>query len=894
MGGEDGELSINGQIERFLNNADASGLLTAEEITEFIESLPADRRPQDGEQLARELVRQNKLTKYQAEQIYAGKTKLLILGNYVVLDKLGQGGMGVVLKAEHRRLKRLVALKVMSPSVVKTSDALRRFLREVEAAAKLRHSNVVATDDANEAKGTHFLVMEYIEGSDLSALIRKTGPMTVEQAVQCIIQAAKGLEYAHAQGVVHRDIKPANLLLDSNRKIKIPDMGLARIEGAIDGQTELTSTGAVMGTVDYMAPEQAISTRRADARSDIYSLGISLWYLLTGKCAYDGDSLMAKLLAHRDAPIPSLRSFNDVIPQAVDEVFRKMVAKQPADRYQSMTEVIRDLEACQSGSSSSSGVSMPAMPVDSGLNSFLNKLASQPVKPDTAKKSKSDAPSDTVNPVAEATVLSADADIRSDTMTVQSSGAAIEKRTTQRSEEGARSTTTPWFRNIYVLGTIGLATVAVIAAMFAVQPAAHGTLRTEITDSMVELSLKGTAHRFDASETQSVSLTPGEKNFVVRRGNLQFEITKVPVAPNAETVLRAETIDNYLTIKANGEIVAEKLVPSDSSISNANSVADQSTLPPAATSATDGKFGLRIMPLRYIEIPTLRRENSQPMTIEMWVQAPRVHGVLFSMEGKPGVQLSCDPGTDSRGYFRVLERTLSGTTEVRIPLQWPNRKRHLAMVWNNITSVLFVDGKAMDSGQVIPPEEAGEIPAGNSSVTMIGSQMYADDKSYHFSGGTFYGLRVSSEARYQQDFVPSESFTADDKTIALYNFDEGQGPTLKDSSGNNHHGKIVGARWVAAKESVLTKEAGEVKPGDPSVVDLLSFIEPATDAWHGSCRKEGDALLLGNVSSAARMQIKHKVPEEYLLVAEPERITALVRNSVCPCSIPFSPDEDLA
>jgi serine/threonine protein kinase len=269
----------------------------------------------------------------------------------------------------------------MSPSVVKTSDALRRFLREVEAAAKLRHPNVVATDDANEAKGTHFLVMEYVEGSDLSALIRKTGPMIVEQAVQCIIQAAKGLEYAHAQGVVHRDIKPANLLLDSNRKIKILDMGLARIEGAIDGQTELTSTGAVMGTVDYMAPEQAISTRRADARSDIYSLGISLWYLLTGKCAYDGDSLMAKLLAHRDAPIPSLRSFNEVIPQAVDEVFRKMVAKQPADRYQSMTEVIRDLEACQSGSSSSSGVSVPAMPVDSGLNSFLNKLANSRSSP---------------------------------------------------------------------------------------------------------------------------------------------------------------------------------------------------------------------------------------------------------------------------------------------------------------------------------------------------------------------------------------------------------------------------------------------------------------------------------------------------------------------------------
>jgi serine/threonine protein kinase len=426
---------MNGQIERFLNNADASGLLTAEEITEFIEALPPDRRPQDGEQLARELVRQNKLTKYQAEQIYAGKTKLLVLGNYIVLDKLGQGGMGIVLKAEHRRLKRLVALKVMSPSVVKTPDALRRFLREVEAAAKLRHPNVVATDDANEARGTHFLVMEYVEGSDLAVLVKKNGPMSVEDALSCILQAAKGLEYAHAQGVVHRDIQPANLLFDAKKKIKILDMGLARIEGATDGQAELTSTGAVMGTVDYMAPEQAISTRRADARSDIYSLGVSLWYLLTGKCVYDGDSLMKKLLAHRDAPIPSLHAFNKAIPRAVDEVFHRMVAKQPADRYQSMSEVIRDLEACQNGtlsplvaSTSSPVASKSAAPADAGLNSFLNNLAKKPAQPSTSGKSKSETPSDTFNPAAEATVLNPNLDISSDTVTLLNSGEAIPQK----------------------------------------------------------------------------------------------------------------------------------------------------------------------------------------------------------------------------------------------------------------------------------------------------------------------------------------------------------------------------------------------------------------------------------------------------------------------------------
>ncbi len=872
---------MSGQIERFLNNADASGLLTAEEISEFIESLPADRRPENSEQLARELVRQNKLTKYQAEQIYAGKTKLLVLGNYVVLDKLGQGGMGVVLKAEHRRLKRLVALKVMSPSVVKTPDALRRFLREVEAAAKLRHPNVVATDDANEARGTHFLVMEYVEGSDLSVLVKKAGPLSVEQALHCIVQAARGLEYAHAQGVVHRDIKPANLLLDSSRKIKILDMGLARIEGATDGAAELTSTGAVMGTVDYMAPEQAVSTRRADARSDIYSLGISLWYLLTGKCAYDGDSLMAKLLAHRDAPIPSLHQLNEAIPRAVDEVFRRMVAKQPADRYQSMTEVVRDLEACQSGSFSSSNVSMPALPADSGLNSFLNNLGATTAKPPATLKAKGDTNPITVTPSAEATVLTGNAGTSTDSLTLKNSRAGIEKTQSQRTvaAESGSTAILRWFRNRYFLGSLGLAALIVVVSLLAQRPAAPGTLRTEILDSMVELNLKGTAHRFASTDSQALTLAPGEKSFVVKRGNLQFDVTKVLVKTDSETVVRVETIDNYLTIKANGEIVAEKLLPVESSASTSSTNTrtsggvNSTGSVPSTTAISGGKFGLRILSEGYIEIPTLRREKSGPMTIEMWVQSPRPRGVLFSMEGKPGFQFSRDPGPDNAGYLGALERKRDGDSSLQIPLKWPNRKRHIAMVWDAARSVLFVDGKAVATGEVLPAEEAGEIPASNSSVTMIGSQMFGGNKGYHSSGGTFYGLRISSTARYQQDFSPSESFSADEKTIALYTFDEGRGLRLKDSSGNNHDGTIVGARWVAADETVLTKEAADMKLGDGTVVDLLSVIDPMADAWDGACRTEGSTLLAGKPGEAARIQINRTVPEEYLLVAEIETLT---------------------
>src|SRR6185436_7556360 len=181
--------------------------------------------------LARVLVQQGKLTKYQAAAVYQGKGKSLVYGDYVVLDRIGAGGMGQVFKARHKRMDRIVALKVMSSAAMKNADAVKRFEREVRAAAKLMHPNIVSAHDAGMQDGVHYLVMEYVDGPDLSSLVKKQGKLPLKQACEFIAQAARGFAFAHGKGIVHRDIKPGNLLVDRDGTIKILDMGLARIDG---------------------------------------------------------------------------------------------------------------------------------------------------------------------------------------------------------------------------------------------------------------------------------------------------------------------------------------------------------------------------------------------------------------------------------------------------------------------------------------------------------------------------------------------------------------------------------------------------------------------------------------------------------------------------------------
>jgi serine/threonine-protein kinase len=317
-----------------------SGLLDEEQLAR----LPAlAARFPDSAALTAELERTGWLTPYQAEELRAGRGGELVLGQYVVLSMLGQGGMGKVFKARHRLMKRVVALKVIRPALLAEPRAVSRFHREIEAVSRLSHPNIVAAFDADQVGNRHFLVTEYVEGTDLARLVKEHGPLPAGLACDCVRQAALGLQHAHEQGLVHRDIKPANLLLSrsaapgSTPVVKILDMGLARLH-AEEGDG-LTHTGAVMGTPDYIAPEQASDAHLVDIRADLYSLGCTLYFLLTGEAPFPGGTPMEKLFKHRYvAPRPVVVRRPE-LPPAVAAVVGKLMAKRPDERYQTPSEL---------------------------------------------------------------------------------------------------------------------------------------------------------------------------------------------------------------------------------------------------------------------------------------------------------------------------------------------------------------------------------------------------------------------------------------------------------------------------------------------------------------------------------------------------------------------------
>ena len=335
-------MSSSDDLLTFVSAIRDNRLLDANELT-HLDTLQS--RCSEPKELAQQLLERGSLTRFQTEQLFRGDGEKLVLGQYILLEPLGEGGMGMVYKAKHLRMKRVVALKVIRTDSNTGSFALKRFEQEIEAAAALQHPNIVIAYDANEVDSTLFFVMEYVEGIDLGKLVQRFGRVPLGNACDYISQAARGLQHAMERGLIHRDIKPSNLLLSFHDSVvKILDMGLARLKEK-EEKGGLTFTGMVMGTPDFISPEQAKNSRLADIRSDIYSLGCAFYYLLAGRVPYFEGSFTEKLLKHSlEDPTPLEELVPDV-PAGVHAVIKKMMMKKPEERYQTPIEIVADLAA---------------------------------------------------------------------------------------------------------------------------------------------------------------------------------------------------------------------------------------------------------------------------------------------------------------------------------------------------------------------------------------------------------------------------------------------------------------------------------------------------------------------------------------------------------------------
>jgi eukaryotic-like serine/threonine-protein kinase len=274
--------------------------------------------------------------------LIAGET---VAGRFELVELVGAGGMSSVFRARDRVLERDVALKILHDRLVAEQEVVDRFSREAKLVAALSHRSIVAVIDRGDYDGKPYIVFEYVAGENLKQLLVREGPLPVARALELTIEIARGLAFAHEQGFVHRDVKPQNVLLNGNGEAKVTDFGIARPLEVQDGETQ---TGTVLGTCDYISPEQA-QGRRVDAQSDIYSLGIVLYELLTGQVPFTGDNFVAVAMQHINAPAPRVSELRPDVPRRVDDAVAKALAKDPAARFETMTAFCDELEACLAG-----------------------------------------------------------------------------------------------------------------------------------------------------------------------------------------------------------------------------------------------------------------------------------------------------------------------------------------------------------------------------------------------------------------------------------------------------------------------------------------------------------------------------------------------------------------
>ena len=333
--------------DRIFELLEKSGLVESSELHAQLELIRLRHDgvlPEDPVVVCKELEDAGVVTRWQCEKILQGKYKGFFLGKHKLLGHLGSGGMSSVYLAEHLVMKHRRAIKVLPKKKLGNNSYLERFKREAQAIASLNHPNIVRAFDIDNEKDTHYLVMEYVDGADMQTLVRKHGPLPFAVAADYIAQSARGLHHAHEAGLIHRDVKPANILINQKGVVKVLDLGLALFSEETDPSLTMEFNDKVLGTADYLPPEQAINSHKIDSRADMYGLGCTLYFLLTGHAPFPEGSIPSRIIRHQNSMPPDIRKDRPDCPGELDGVCVKMMQKDPRFRYANCLQVAEILE----------------------------------------------------------------------------------------------------------------------------------------------------------------------------------------------------------------------------------------------------------------------------------------------------------------------------------------------------------------------------------------------------------------------------------------------------------------------------------------------------------------------------------------------------------------------
>jgi serine/threonine protein kinase len=353
--------------QRFLKLILRSGLLSREELAAGLRGLPREQW-EDAQAMAEHLVKAGKLSRYQARKLLQGLSRGLVLGAFQILAPVGRGGMGTVFLARDSRNQRLLALKVLPPRRAREEErVLARFQREMVLSQRVAHPNIARTLEVGVHDGIYYIAMEFIPGRSLHRLVTEEGPLPVDRAARLFAEVAEAIQYGHEQGVIHRDLKPSNIMVTPNDHAKVLDLGLALIRGeAVTNREVVGGTRYVLGSMNYIAPEQTEDSSNVDARADVYGLGCTLYHAVTGSPPFPGGSSIDKILWHRSIEPPPPEEINPKIPLGFADLIKRMMTKDPAQRMASAEMVRRQLLPWASGE---------ALPMDrQGDSGFLSEV----------------------------------------------------------------------------------------------------------------------------------------------------------------------------------------------------------------------------------------------------------------------------------------------------------------------------------------------------------------------------------------------------------------------------------------------------------------------------------------------------------------------------------------